>query len=247
MEYKRVFWGQKSLRFWYLRYKDSPLYAGAVFGVISTVSLILLIFLVIPQIQSWFSLREQVVQMEQKIAVLRNNTTYLQSVDRAQVQKQLDISLAALPWDKQVDSILQAINNASITSGVGLGDFAFQIGNVSTLAASVTSDPETRGLNTTRVNISVTGSLARVQKFLETLQKSLPLSEVISAEGTSQSTNILMQFYQKPLPSLSFKPDKPIVPVSAQDTALLNQLSEWKVPIVPDQVIESSNAAIPLF
>jgi hypothetical protein len=248
--YKRVFFGQKSLRFWYYRYKDSPYYAIGVVAVLSTIAMCLLFLFVIPQFQTWFSVREEVTATQARVAALRSNTNFMSSLDRANLQKQLATAMNALPSEKNFDLILNSVSYAARSSGVSLGEFAFQVGDIaSTSAAKGQVITDAKGLSSVKLTIGIVGSITQIQRFLQSLQKSVPLSEVEQIEGNKDTTTVTVVFYQKALPKLQIQPDQPLVPVSSADTALLNgDLSAWQLPVLPETSIPpGTGSAVPLF
>lgn len=244
---KDVYWGKKSLRFWYLRYKDSPYYLLGWIVLSFITCFILATYFVLPQLQSWFSIREEVIKTRERITNINNNITYMSSLDRSVLNSQLEVAVTALPTEKNFDAILNAVSDASLESGVSLGDFVFQVGEVASPSAQPVS-ANTAGLSTTRVSITVTGNPARVQRFLQELQENLPLSEVMSLEGNQQSATLNVQFYQKPLAPYALKADEPIVPVSAENAVTLERLSTWETLLLPvNGTSTGTNSAIPLF
>lgn len=245
---KDVQFGQNSLRFLYLRYKDSPYYAFGIISVTVIVCLILVVTIVIPQLTSWFSLREEAIQMGEKIAVINRNINYMKNVDRAVLNSQMQVATAAIPPEKDFASILNALTDSSIRSGVSLDDYAFQVGNISSASAK----PENvvpNGLPSLKLTVSVTGTVDKVILFLKNLQEKLPLSQVTDIDGTGQSVTINMEFYYKPLSETKYKDDEPITPVGDAQRQLIDSLSVWqRSTTVPPVIIpEGSSSAMPLF
>ena len=118
---KDVYWGKKSLRFWYLRYKDSPYYSLGWIIISFMTCFVLITYFVLPQLQSWFSIREEVIATRARITNINNNITYMSSLDRSVLNKQLEVAVTALPAEKNFDAILNAVSDASLEAGVSLG------------------------------------------------------------------------------------------------------------------------------
>lgn len=247
---RQVFFGQKSLRFWYLRYKDSPYYAIGVTAVVSVIAICLLVLFVVPQLQTWFSVREEVIATQARVAALRSNINFMSSLDRNNLHKQLTTAMSSLPSEKNFDSILNSVSYAARSSGVSLGEFAFQVGDVaSTSGQKNQSFTNEKGLSSVKLTISLTGTISQVQRFLQALQRSVPLSEVEQIEGNNESTTVTVQYYQKALPKTQIIPEQPLTPVSSQDTVLLDgDLSAWQLPLLPETAIPpGTGSAVPLF
>src|SRR6266700_1937627 len=109
----QVWLGQKSVRFWYFRYKDSAYYHLSIIGVIALVSFFLIIKLILPQVQSWFSIRDEVIATNDKLTVLRNNINLVNNLDRNLLTSQVETSSTALPAQQDFAHILSALSHAA--------------------------------------------------------------------------------------------------------------------------------------
>lgn len=244
---------KNSLRFLYYRYKDSPYFSLTIVGAIIVVCVILIIQIIIPQAQSWFSLRDEVLATRERIAVLRENQNFMNNLDRSLLESQLQVATQALPHEKNFDSILDAISVAALTAGVSLGDFSFQVGTISSASPSAQqavpgADPN--GLTNVDITLTVASNIDGTKRFLKEVKEKLPLSEVSHVEGSPQNTVVTLRFFQKALPQLSFDKAKPIVPVSDTNKQMLQQLSSWQGSSPTETTtapIGSSSGAVPLF
>lgn len=235
-----------NIRLLYYRYKDTPYYAVFVISVVILVFLILLFQLVIPQVESWFSIRNEIIATRERIAIINQNVNFMNNMDKSQMENQVKIATNALPFEKDFGGILYALTDASTLAGVSLEDYSFQVGNI----ASISGQPskQTKDLSSVKITVSLSGNVNGISAFLNEIYKKIPLSEVISVEGDSFSTTITLQFYQKQFPKIVFKDDQPFTAVSDKNAALLREFSSWQ-PVIdsegPQEI--SSDSAVPLF
>jgi hypothetical protein len=241
--------GKNSLRFWYYRYKDSSYYSLSIISLTIIVCIILIVQIIIPQVQSWFSIRDEVIATRERISVLRDNSNFMNNLDRSLLNSQIQIASSALPPEKKFDTILNAISDSALQSSVSLGDFSFHVGNISSSSGQIV-DSSQKGLSGIEITLVVASNIDGAKKFLSKVKEKLPLSEVIQVEGGLQSTTITLRFFQKPYPKIVYHDTQPISPVTGANTQLLQRLSSWQVQ-APSQSVSlpsgSSSDKVPLF
>ncbi len=190
--------------------------------VIIITCFLLFLFLIIPQIQNVFSIKAQEEEYRQKIAVLKENVAFLSLLDDNQLSSQTQLVAKALPTEKDFVNILYAISSVADNSDVSLGDFAFGIGDISPSASAEGLRPSVQ------VEISIRGDTAGVRRFIATLAKRIPLSEVISLSGNSSGASMVVNFYYRSLPSFTFDDNSRIPAQSKADGELLQTLEAWQ-------------------
>ncbi len=202
----------------YYRYKNYIVPVG-----ILSVSLLLFLAVIIPQINQWFGLRNEEKTTREKIAVLKNNLNFLSTVNDTDLDAKLQIVSAALPIEKDFTGILSVLSQAEASSGVVVGDFSFQVGELSSEAKTTTSRP------TIDIVLHITGGILETKRFLHEIAKRLPLSEVtnVRVDDISSST-ITIAFYYKPLTSILFKEENTLTPLSQKEVSLIEELSLLK-------------------
>lgn len=238
--------GEK-LRIVYFRYKDSVYFLFVVMIVVISVCIVLLFRVVIPQVQDWFSITNEVEATRKRLATINNNIALITTLNKETLNNQLAISTEALPFEKDFGSIVNALSDAAITAGVSLDDYSFQPGNIASVSGKLIA-PGKKDVSFIKVTISVGGDAKHVQAFLQHINETLPLSEITSVAGDAQQTNITLHFYQKQFPPITFRDDEPLVPLSVSDTTFVQQLSDWKPIEFGNLTSESGTASgIPLF
>ncbi|HZQ29657.1 MAG TPA: hypothetical protein VFA93_01095, partial [Patescibacteria group bacterium] len=95
------------------------------------VCFILLIQVTIPQIAD-LSVRQQEVKTERdKLNSLSNNLSILSSITQDSLDQELSLTTSALPIEKNFTGILNSVTISANKSGVFLGDYEFQVGDLS--------------------------------------------------------------------------------------------------------------------
>lgn len=202
---------------------------------------ILFFTFIIPQIQQYSEARVQIQEVQDRILILEKNISFLSNVNEQEQNAQTATVLAALPEDKDYAGILFAVKSASSKAGVGIGDFTFQVGELS--AKSVI----TKNLPTISMQVNVVGDPVAIEKFLLAIAETLPLSNITEVTMGSRSTEVVLEFYYKPIATLRMNYAQPFVQMSPQNKNLLDQLTKWQTaqPILyfDSSPLESSSSA----
>lgn len=208
---------------YYYRYKDSVRFSLGVIGGIFLITASLILFIVFPQIQSWFSLQSEVNATKSRISILKSNQSLLTSTSDPVLSKQFDIVKSALPYEKDFVGILEAINTATVKSGVVLNDFSFQVGDLSTKSAQLL--PQTA----ISIQLSLIGELTRIEEFLKEIYEKVPLAEVIKVSYTKGGSSISLIYFYKIAPTqIQLSYIQPIKSMNENHFLLLKTLEEWR-------------------
>lgn len=184
------------------------------------VSLLLLVKVILPQIEN-LSVRQQEVKAEKdKLDVLRNNLTTLNGISNDALDKEVSLTTSALPIEKNFAGVLNAVTISANKAGVLLGDYEFQVGDL--------SKDTTIGKNlpSLQLSLSVNGGVSGAIKFIAELYKSLPLSEISNIEISNSSSVIVVVFYFKPF-AAGASVSSSLPQISKNDSASLSQISTW--------------------
>lgn len=217
----------------YYRFRDFLLPVGVIL-----VSLLLLNFVVLPQVGKLRELQGKVAEKKDTIAVLSANNKYLRSLDDTTLDNSLETLSQALPPDKDFISVIEAIEEAGIAANVAVSDFSFTVGDLSTASASL--KPQL----TLDTSLSVHGDFSDSKRFLETLMKSLPISEVKTVAFSKTDTTIQISFDYKPFSPFAFSDAAPIEKISASDEKIIAEVGTWnKNNGINSLIIPSSGAS----
>lgn len=201
---------------------------------IIVVSFLLLIKVIIPQIEN-LSVRQQEVKVEkEKLDALKNNLTTLNGITNDFLDKEVSLTVSALPIEKNFAGVLNAVSISANKAGVFLGDYEFQVGD---LSKSTTIG---KNLPSLQLSLSVNGGVGGAIKFITELYRSLPLSEISNIEISNSRSVIIVLFYYKPFAG-GASVTSSLSQISKNDSANLSQISTWNngnslevsLPIIP--------------
>lgn len=246
---KDVWVGKKGLRFWYYRYRDSEYLTFGIIGGIVAVCVMLIFWVILPQLSSWFSIRDEIIATRSRIETLEKNITFVNSLDRAKLDSQLQTASTALPAEKDFNAMLDVIASAAVEANVAMNDFSFQVGNVSSSKGN-TTDARYRDLASIRITLVVVGTVDGVKRFVTSVENSVPVTEVINIDGSDKTVAVSIQFFQKSFPDIKIDDTKELTPLSQKKVALLEKLDSWKRAPVYQGNFSSptgSESGIPLF
>lgn len=200
----------------YRHYKD---YLLPVFVIIGSFFVFLLI--VIPQVQQYYSTKQQLDLETQKLQVLKNNYNFLASLDESEENTQLGTLSSALPSGKDFAGVINAISASSANTGVLVGDFDFQVGDLSSVNQGLTAFPSLQ------ITVNLTGNALSLATFMSQLYKTVPLSEVTSIKVNQTASVLTILFYYKPFSGITINNEAPIVPLTQKEQSLLSDILVW--------------------
>lgn len=217
---KKVNIDASTLTVLYKHYKEFLLPVGIII-----ISILLFFFFVIPGIQNYFAQQDLAKAEEQKLQVLKNNLNTLSSLNDSQLNQNLGVLSAALPSGKDFAGVINAINTDAALTGVSVGDFEFQVGDLS-------QNPTGGGgaFPTLQLNVSLNGDPVAILKYLSELSRTVPISEVTSIKTSGNFANLTLLFYFKPFISSNLSDETPVNSLSSQDLSLVSNLSKWNTP-----------------
>ncbi len=243
-----VWRGQKTLRFLYFRYKDSSYFYLFNLSICILVSLILIFQVVIPQLQNWFSIRDEEAVTLQKIKILRENISFMSELNKDLLEKNRRLANLALPVEKDFGVIIDAVTMAAAKSGVSIDDFSFNLGLVSSISGEIKIESKSDDSTMTKLSLYLNGDVDKIKNFITQIGEKLPISQIELVDIISDDVYISLLFYSKPYEKPLILEDKPINPLSAENNNVFSKLSRWDDGNSSDenQVVNPS-LAVPLF
>jgi Tfp pilus assembly protein PilO len=176
---------------------------------------------VIPQFKILSTAQEEVRQAELRLQTLKENLNVLRNTDEKSLDAQLKVLNLALPLNKDFSGILNSIYYASDKTGVNLGNFSLQIGDL--LDSKKKDDFPTISLA-----IPVNANVVAVNSFVEAISKTVPLSEVTLIKISNMASTVRLSFYYKPLGLSSYKEDARIIPLTQKGLTIIHKLSSFE-------------------
>lgn len=189
--------------------------------VVILVSIMLFFQFVIPQFNALLEARKEALAAAAKLETLKANLDVLNNINEEVLDSQLKVLKLALPLDKDFIGILSSVYLTSQLTGVSLGSFSFKVGD---LAQSEIGN----NFPVVKLSLPVNSSITAINNFVETINKTVPLSEVSLIKVGNASSTINLSFYYKPLSVSNYSQDVRISPISQKGLTLVGQLGQFK-------------------
>jgi hypothetical protein len=189
--------------------------------VVIIISLVILFFVLIPQFGQYSASKQELNIQTQKRDLLLNNYNFLNNLDQAKLDSDLKLLTRAFPVTKDFVGIITALSAVSAKTGVSVGDFGFAVGNLSKDANITDQVPQIK------VDLTLRGDSQQIKIFLFELYKTAPILEIKSVRISGASATVTIVFYYKPYPPTNISDSSPIVPLSAENTKLLEDILTW--------------------
>lgn len=218
----------------YYRYKEyiTP-------GIVIMVCIGVFIYIIPPQIQRLYLLKQQADISQQRIAVLSSNLNLLEGLNEGNLDTGLEVSSLALPGDKDIELIFQKISDAASEANVSVDDYGLDIGDV---APEYVEGGKFPSLSTA---IVVHGNgIQASNTFLTALGRRFPLSDINSVKLTKDSAIVGIVFYFKPFPSSKFDTFTPLKDLNKDEEKLVQILVDWQAQNSSQVAAPSSSSGV---
>jgi hypothetical protein len=242
---REVWLGHRSARFIYYSYKDSPYFLLLLATIVLSIIILLVFSVIIPQVESWSAIRDEVDATRQRIGIIKSNIVYMSRLDKNALENNRKTVVRALPVEKDFGFVVDSVVDSSLRSGVSIDDFVFSVGSISSESA-VKAKGGGDNLEAITISLSVKASIDGITAFIKELGEKLPLNEVKSVETGEGSTSVMVVFYSKNLNLKKAPDDQPIRPITAANGSILKKLSVWAGDRISSDIPERSDD-IPLF
>lgn len=226
----------RTLKILYEKYRDYLLPLGIIF-----ISFVLFTRVVTPQINDLLNLQRETKKEQEKLSQLLDNLNLLTTLNESLLDSQLSVSSDTLPANKDFAAILNAVSASSDKVGVFLGDFEFQVGDISKPSTVIS------GLPTLQLDLNVTGSVNGIIRFVDELYRTVPVSQVSSIEFGNNRATLTVVFYYKAFAPVKFRDDTRLELVSQKKANLVSQIQSWNNPKLFQAPVATSGASISPF
>lgn len=206
-----------TIKILYKKYKEHIAYILIIF-----ITIVLFLFTVLPRIADLSKLNDERKAELKIFSILKSNLDLLSNIDDSKLTSQVQVVSSALPSEKDFEGVLNAISLASAGSGATLSDYKFQVGDLSESLSVNTS-----GFPSLTLAVNIRGTPSQVAKFVGSLSKSTPISEVTSILQNANNATISIAFYYKALSSVQLNDSMQITPLSQRSIEIINTLSSW--------------------
>jgi hypothetical protein len=201
----------------YLRFRSFLVPAGIIAACLFAAFIV-----VIPQLQAFLAMRDEIAVNATKLQTLKDNLSTITSMNNAELDTLLQTATKALPAEKDFSSILSAINNAAAAAGVTLGNYNFQIGDIAGGEGKAKG-----GQLPLQLSLNIHGTIDESQRFVTQIKTQLPISDVTSITANADETvTLILLFYYAPLPKIVFNDDVAYPVLNTADKTLLKTLGK---------------------
>jgi len=190
-------------------------------------SLILIIFVIFPQIAKLISNNQQLGRMNQSLTSLEVKAQQLDTLDEAEIGRKLSISLTALPKDQDFVQTVGVIQSIVSLSSFSLASLQFG-----------QSPPGNLGASAFAVKVEVSGPKIALPQLLESIESSQRVMKVTSLEvATTPSGDIvnvsmsIIAFYSS-IPQSLGAIDAPLPKLTEEDEKLIATLAKTTSTVV---------------
>jgi len=159
---------------------------------LAVVSLIIggvFLYVFLPRFREYRETEKEIKVQDQKIAVLTRKFNDLNTLSEKELQDNVDLSLRAVPAEKDFYIVVQNIKSIFGQEGVLLPEFQFSVGEVSTQSAKAAQQTEGDQPEFFAIELSFFGPVDNVEKVISRLENSLPLLSVNSLKLNSDSSS----------------------------------------------------------
>lgn len=193
-------------------------------------SIIIIVFIIIPQVLSYFNIKTEINQGQSKLTILEAKAKELNNLDQSETDNGLKVVSTVLPSDADIAGVIAELQDLASKSNLELSHVGY-----------INSQSATEKKNNFQIEVKLIGPLVNLRTFLLSLQNYPRIIQVenIVVQQTSksvESTVPLTVYYASEKPSIVSSVDKPIVPLSEDQKKILSQL---------DLSIKNKNIATP--
>ncbi len=210
-------------------YQKYEVFILPIFSV--TISLLLLLFVILPQFQRFFSGNRLVTEANQKYDSLNKKVGTLENINTTVYQNNINTSLIALPADQDIPGAISQIIFILSSSKLQLNS----------IAITNTLNPLGDGAITDyQVRIEASGDTIGLKNFISKIKESPRLMKVNGIDIVQERLTgkiqvvVTIQVYYQSLPSSIGDVEQPISPPSDKEVQILQQIESFskKTPAV---------------
>ncbi len=183
-------------------------------------SVLIFIFLLLPQIFSISEKRKLANNETQKLDELKTAKDMAASADIAQITSQLSTAGSVLPSNKDFESIINTLSTVAAESGVTIQSYQFQDSAADSQASKYLSLDFT---------VDLFANPSQAMDFVNKLSEKAPLSQAQSISGTDTASSLLISFYYEPFSPVTDATNIQIRKMNPSETQALSTISQWNI------------------
>lgn len=211
-----------SLKYYYFIFRHSKYYSPSVYAGIILISIILLIFVIYPQIVNLANINAQVNQLKTEIATLQNNVNNINNMSDSDINNYLTLTNKAVPVTKDFSGLVQSVNMAAIEAGVNLEDYSVKVGQLKGNDSTI--------YDKFILGVTIDGNTSDIVRFLTSIKQKFPLLTVQDITIADNKANVDLQAAYVPFQRQNIDLRNINLTLDPQALAILQQISSWNVP-----------------
>lgn len=195
--------------------------------VVGVSSLILIVFVIYPQLTGFFKGQEDLQIAEQKLKKLQVKASDLENLDEDDLKKKLNFALVALPLEKDYATIIGVFQRLTAESGMSLENL--QVGG-----GGAGADKKTSGYS---IKLELLGTKPGLDQLLGKIGQAPQVMKVSGIEVTSFKTDVnvalTIDVFYLPAPTSLGALDSDLPKITDEEQKLLARLASISPASVP--------------
>lgn len=187
------------------------------------ISIVLILFFLIPQVTSFPAKKTEADLEAEKLRKLNEVKLILESTNLNTLESDISLSTQAVPIERNFEYIIRAMTQAADRSGVEIENYSFK--------SSGEDQTLTQGFPRVDFTLNLSADESEILTFTREIQKTLPISEVVSIDYSSTNATLLILFYYKPLEASSVADRTQIRALTSEERSSLNEIGSWEISV----------------
>ncbi len=221
------------------KYTISKIYIYAVPVLVIGLLAIITFVLLVPNVKETIEKNQQITQKKEQLTKLEKKRSLLESIGSSLTQQLLVLADQALPREKEVSTLLTAIENLSAQTHFAVDHVVLSPGAISTPSAQVATQKNTQpkelrhGAPVMEVSVNGKGNLQELMDFISKLQTSRRVMAIKNLQFTfntevpdSLESQMLLNIYYLPSITEISQIDEELPQISSTELKLLENLNQ---------------------
>lgn len=205
-------------------------------GIIILFSIVGVIVGVVPATQKILNQFEASSVLAEELDTLQRKIDVLDSLDEEGLRQNLDTVLSAVPGDKSIPTVFNAVEGVAAKAGVTITDMTIAgVGNVSTQSGVQTALEKQLGTRVMPFSVTIQGPISAIQQFIvftpqvRRLLRLRTFSMTFPKKEEALRVNLQMDAFYEPFPTSLGSVGTIITPLSEKDHALIERVSQFEL------------------
>jgi len=214
---------EKIARIYLKRYKKDLLPLALSVG-----GFIMLVRIIIPQFGIISDLNNQITSQIDTNVRLNESIEALNGINESELERDYELAMQALPTDKSIGAVFEALTIAAGKSNVTIGGLNIQVGSVYSQETGKIKESNVDGVPFLNMIVRVSGTnTIDITNFAQALYETLPVAEINTISVSDTAGEFDVNFYFKPINEAGFKAQTQVAPLTPAQRELITKLETW--------------------